>query len=99
MAKECSFDVVSRVSLPEVDNAIQMARREVGTRFDFKNTNSSIEQNELVDFLLIEDPHGVDRISEIPLFVEAHRLHQPAVAQEQDRDDTGAVHVSSFKKF
>jgi uncharacterized protein YajQ (UPF0234 family) len=42
-----SFDVVSEVDRQEVRNAIDQAQREIGTRFDFKNTNSSIEQNEL----------------------------------------------------
>ena len=43
-----SFDVVSEVDRQEVRNAVDQAQREIGTRFDFKNTNSSIEQNELV---------------------------------------------------
>jgi len=43
-----SFDVVSEVDHQEVRNAVDQAQREIGTRFDFKNTNSSIEQNELV---------------------------------------------------
>jgi uncharacterized protein YajQ (UPF0234 family) len=43
-----SFDVVSEVDNQEVRNALDQAQREIGTRFDFKNTNSSIEQNGLV---------------------------------------------------
>jgi uncharacterized protein YajQ (UPF0234 family) len=43
-----SFDVVSEVDRQEVRNAVDQAQREISTRFDFKNTNSSIEQNELV---------------------------------------------------
>ncbi|MEI8239937.1 MAG: YajQ family cyclic di-GMP-binding protein [Actinomycetota bacterium] len=43
-----SFDVVSEVDHQEVRNAVDQAHREVGTRFDFKNTDSSIEQNDLV---------------------------------------------------
>ena len=43
-----SFDVVSEVDRQEVRNAIDQAQREIANRFDFKNTNSSIEQNELV---------------------------------------------------
>ena len=42
-----SFDVVSEVDRQEVRNAIDQAEREINTRFDFKNTNSTIEQNEL----------------------------------------------------
>jgi uncharacterized protein YajQ (UPF0234 family) len=38
-----SFDVVSEVDRQEVRNAVDQAQREIGTRFDFKNTDSSIE--------------------------------------------------------
>jgi uncharacterized protein YajQ (UPF0234 family) len=43
-----SFDVVSEVDRQEVRNAVDQAQREIANRFDFKNTNSTIEQNELV---------------------------------------------------
>ena len=42
-----SFDVVSEVDQQEVRNAVDQATREINTRFDFKNTNSSIEQNDM----------------------------------------------------
>ena len=38
-----TFDVVSEVDLQEVRNAVDQAQREVGTRFDFKDTGSSID--------------------------------------------------------
>jgi hypothetical protein len=41
-----SFDVVSEVDMQEVRNAVDQASREVRTRFDFKDTNSSIELTE-----------------------------------------------------
>lgn len=37
-----SFDVVSKIDLQEVRNALDQARREIGTRFDFKNTGTVI---------------------------------------------------------
>jgi uncharacterized protein YajQ (UPF0234 family) len=43
-----SFDVVSQVDHQEVRNAVDQAQRELGTRFDFKGTSSSIEQADLV---------------------------------------------------
>ncbi len=46
-----SFDVVSEVDKQEVDNAINQARKELITRFDFKGSDSSIE---LTDPRLIE---------------------------------------------
>jgi uncharacterized protein YajQ (UPF0234 family) len=38
-----TFDVVSEVDMQEVKNAVDQAGREVATRFDFKDTGSSIE--------------------------------------------------------
>jgi len=38
-----SFDVVSEVDLQEVRNAVDQASREVSTRFDFKDTGSTLE--------------------------------------------------------
>ena len=43
-----SFDVVSEVDRQELRNAVDQAQRELDNRFDFKNTDSSIEQKELV---------------------------------------------------
>ncbi|MBP9732868.1 MAG: YajQ family cyclic di-GMP-binding protein [Candidatus Omnitrophica bacterium] len=43
MSKDHSFDIVSQVDLQEVTNAVEQARKEVATRFDFKGSNSSIE--------------------------------------------------------
>ena len=41
---EFSFDVVSEYDHAELINALDQARREVGTRFDFKGTDPTIEQ-------------------------------------------------------
>jgi uncharacterized protein YajQ (UPF0234 family) len=42
-----SFDLVSEVNQQELKNAIDQAQREIGQRYDFKNTNSSIEHKDL----------------------------------------------------
>ncbi len=41
-----SFDVVSEIDMQEVKNAVDQAHREISNRFDFKNTNSTIELDE-----------------------------------------------------
>jgi cyclic-di-GMP-binding protein len=43
MASDNSFDVVSKVDLQEVKNAIDQASKEVHTRFDLKDSKSKIE--------------------------------------------------------
>jgi uncharacterized protein YajQ (UPF0234 family) len=41
-----SFDIVSEIDKQEIDNAINQARKELATRFDFKGSAASIEWNE-----------------------------------------------------
>jgi len=42
MAKDCSFDVVSEVDMQEVDNAVNQAKKEIGTRYDFRGSKAEI---------------------------------------------------------
>lgn len=46
MAKEESFDVVSKVDMQEVDNAVNQARKEISQRYDFKNSKTQINIEE-----------------------------------------------------
>jgi cyclic-di-GMP-binding protein len=50
MSSESSFDIVSKLDMQEMNNAINQAEKEIATRFDFKNSKSSItlEKDELV---------------------------------------------------
>ena len=43
---ENTFDIVSKIELPEVINAIQQSRKELEQRYDLKNSHSSIELKE-----------------------------------------------------
>ncbi|MFE5319529.1 YajQ family cyclic di-GMP-binding protein [Paenibacillus sp. NPDC056579] len=49
-SSESSFDIVSKMDMQELNNAINQAEKEISTRFDFKNSKSSIklEKEELV---------------------------------------------------
>jgi len=40
-----SFDIVSKVDLQTLDNAVNVAKKEIDTRFDFKGTHVQIELN------------------------------------------------------
>lgn len=50
MASDSSFDIVSKYDSQEVDNALNMAAKEVHQRFDFKGTDASIRwSGELIE--------------------------------------------------
>jgi cyclic-di-GMP-binding protein len=48
-----SFDVVSKIEMPEVLNAVQQASKEIQTRFDLKDSKSSIELKEKENKILL----------------------------------------------
>ena len=62
-----SFDVVSKIELPEVSNAIQQAMKEITTRFDLKDSHSQIELNEKDNKILLasKDEFKLKAINEI----------------------------------
>ncbi|MBK17875.1 MAG: YajQ family cyclic di-GMP-binding protein [Rhodospirillaceae bacterium] len=60
-----SFDIVSRTEMTEVDNAVQGAMREIGTRYDFKGSSSSIERNEQVLQILADDELKLKQVQEL----------------------------------
>ncbi|GBD97095.1 MAG TPA: YajQ family cyclic di-GMP-binding protein [Nitrospirae bacterium] len=53
---EHSFDIVSKVDLQEVSNAVQQAMKEISQRFDFRGSKSNIEVNkEKNEILIVSD--------------------------------------------
>jgi uncharacterized protein YajQ (UPF0234 family) len=69
MASLVSFDVTSKVDLPEVDNAVNQAKKELAQRYDFKGSKSSIEfkpAENLVE-LTADDSFKMDAVWEILL--------------------------------
>ncbi len=45
MAKDASFDIVSKIDMQEIVNAVDQALREITNRYDFKDSNTTIELN------------------------------------------------------
>ena len=64
-AKEFSFDVVSRVDMMEVRNAVDQAQRELANRYDFKGSKSEIrfEKDEIT--LVGDDEFRLDQLKDI----------------------------------
>jgi uncharacterized protein YajQ (UPF0234 family) len=60
-----SFDVVSRTELPEVDNAVQGAMREIGTRYDFKGSSCSIEHQDGLLTIRADDEFKLKQVQDL----------------------------------
>lgn len=66
MSKQNSFDIVSKVDLQEVLNAVDQTRREIAQRYDFKGSPAEVEwdgQNEIT--LLAENEYRLEAVGEI----------------------------------
>ena len=60
-----SFDIVSKTDLPEVDNALQGARREIETRYDFKGSHCSIERSAETLTINADDDFKLKQVQEL----------------------------------
>jgi len=60
-----SFDIVSRVDLAEVDNAVAGMTREIATRFDFKGSKCTIARNEGALLLRADDELKLKQMHEL----------------------------------
>ncbi|MFN4896080.1 MAG: YajQ family cyclic di-GMP-binding protein [Pseudomonadota bacterium] len=54
-----SFDVVSKVNIQEVKNAVDQTQREIQTRYDFKDANATVELHEKDHVIQL---HGPDKL-------------------------------------
>ncbi|HUN47874.1 MAG TPA: YajQ family cyclic di-GMP-binding protein [Stellaceae bacterium] len=60
-----SFDIVSRVEMAEVDNALAGVMREIGQRFDFKGSQSSVKRDETGLVILADDALKLKQMHEL----------------------------------
>jgi hypothetical protein len=60
-----SFDVVSRLDLAEVDNAVAAIDREIATRFDFKGSKCTVKRDEATINLVADDDLKLKQIHEL----------------------------------
>lgn len=74
-----SFDIVSRIDLAEVDNALAGMMREIATRFDFKGSKCTIARQEGVLTILADDELKLKQMHELLKVHLTRRKVDPAV--------------------
>ncbi|MBW7473228.1 YajQ family cyclic di-GMP-binding protein [Paenibacillus oenotherae] len=65
MSSESSFDIVSKVDMQELVNAITQAEKEIETRFDFKGSKSSIKLENDVLVVVSDDEYKLKNVIDI----------------------------------
>ena len=79
MAAEFSFDVVSTFDRQEVLNAIDQVRRELVTRFDLKDSGSTIELDDKVIKLASASELTLDSVRDLLLGKAVRRKLSPKI--------------------
>jgi uncharacterized protein YajQ (UPF0234 family) len=67
MSKESSFDIVSKVDLSEVTNAIHIAMKEIENRFDFKGSKSDISLDKEEIVIISDDEYKLGQVKDVLL--------------------------------
>lgn len=86
-----SFDIVSKVDLQTLDNAVNIAKKEIDNRFDFKGTHVSVELNkkDMVINVEVESDMKLKQLEDI-LLTKAMRQGLEANAFDMSKEFTGS---------
>ena len=91
-----SFDVVSSPDIQEIDNAINNTKREVDNRFDFKNTNSSIERSDFSITIETTDNTKLSQFNDILKNNIVRRKIDPKFIHVQSTETASGNRVRQF---
>jgi uncharacterized protein YajQ (UPF0234 family) len=92
-----SFDMVSKVDLQALDNAVNVTKKEITNRFDFKNSPVSIDLNKK-DFVLNLETEDDMKMRQL-IDVLINRAHKQGIAPEAfDTSKEGAQSGKVWKK-
>ena len=89
MAAENSFDVVSKINMSEVTNAVSQAMKEISQRFDFKGSKSNITQEKDGLVIISDDDYKLKSVVDI-LHTKMVKRGVP-MAREQTPEDIGEL--------
>lgn len=65
MSSESSFDIVSKMDLQELTNAVHQTEKEIDNRFDFKNSKSSLKLEKDALIIASEDEYKLNAVIDI----------------------------------
>ena len=84
-----SFDVVSRLDLQEIDNAIGNATREITTRYDFKGSDTTIEKKENSVVVTTDDEMKASQVNDMLLTHFVRRKVDPLCLKKKELEKAG----------
>ncbi len=97
MASAYSFDVTSDIDLPEVDNAVNQARKEIAQRFDFKGSHAAIDLDAKANTLTLtaEDNFKLESVWEV---LQTRLIKRGVPVKNLKREETQPASGSTVKQ-
>ena len=86
MPSDSSFDIVSEINLQEMDNAVNQAMKEIGTRYDFKGSAASVSELNRKDkelTLTADGEHQLDTVKRVLIEKMVKRGVEPKAMDPQ----------------
>ena len=96
MAAENSFDIVCKIDMQEVTNALDQARREIDTRYDLKGTKNEVTLDKTDIVLLSPDDMKLKAVTDI-LQSKLHKRGVPLKALQWSEIEPGPAGTSKQK--
>jgi hypothetical protein len=91
MASEYSFDIVSQFDMQEVRNAVDQVKREITTRYDFKDIKASVELKDETIEIVAPGEMKVNQVYDVLLQKIINRKQSPKIMDKQEPVATGGV--------
>ncbi|MSO52499.1 MAG: YajQ family cyclic di-GMP-binding protein [Acidobacterium sp.] len=97
MASAYSFDVTSDIDMPEVDNAVNQARKEIAQRFDFKGSHAAIDLDAKANTLTLtaEDNFKLESVWEV---LQTRLIKRGVPVKNLKREETQPASGSTVKQ-
>lgn len=97
MATAYSFDVTSNIDMPEVDNAVNQARKEIAQRFDFKGSSAAIDLDAKANTLTLtaEDNFKLESVWDV---LQTRLIKRGVPVKNLKREDTQPASGSTVKQ-
>ena len=94
-----SFDVVSRLDLQEIDNAISNVLREISTRYDFKGSQTTLERKEKDLTVITDDELKLSQVHDLIITHFVRRKVDPLTLKEDIKEKAGGDKVRQIYKL
>ena len=94
-----SFDIVSRLDIQEIDNAIGNSLREIGQRYDFKNSNTSIERSEKELKIVTDDEMKLKQVNDLIAAHFVRRKIDPLCLSKGNAEKAGGNKIRQAYKL